>query len=308
MPTLSIVIPSRSQDDPGLGRLLYDLTQQSFRDYEVLIETTGNSEEAKAHGILRATGRILGFFCTDNAIRDRHFLKTMVWYASHPDVDGAYTAQYDYVKTDRILSRYCALLGANDPVCWWLGKADRHSYLERSQTEIRSFPRQIPSVGDNGFFLKRSVAHMVKIEPSTHFCIDFCDDLRRAGHARYWVVSSQKLWHRTGESWVDYFRRRYVYARDLYFRDFQKRRWIMVDTPRDWFAVLGFVLASLVVVPHLYTSVRGYRRVPDVAWLVHPVVCLGLTAVYAWAWMRFGLLSSFRRWIVHRNWRIVSTV
>jgi hypothetical protein len=50
-----------------------------------------------------------------------------------------------------------------------------------------------------------------------------------------------------------------------------------------------------VVVPHLYTALRGYGRVRDRAWFVHPVVCLMLTAVYGWAWMRFGLPSSCRR-------------
>ena len=223
----------------------------------------------------------------------------MTRYAEDPAVDGAYTARYAHVPGDAPLSRYFALLGANDPVCWWLGKADRQSYAAAvPRTRIVEFHRRIPSLGDNGFFIKREVLRKVAFTPETFgSCMCICEDLRRLGHARYWVVAEQSLWHRTGEDVGDYLKRRWRYVHDLYWDKVGLRRWRMVVGLRDWSCVFLFALCSLAVVPHLGTALVGFGRRRDSAWLLHPLVCLALTVLYAVAWLRF-LLSrlSFPRW------------
>ncbi len=291
-PKLSIIVPARTRTDPHLRRFLSSVQAQEFpkEQMEVLVITEGNSEQAKAIGIQKARGEILGFFCADNMMRDRNFLQAMVWYASRPEVTGAYTYQYDHVKEDTFLSRYFALLGANDPLCWWLNRADRQDYLASNLLRgivdfNKPFPLRLPSIGDNGFFVKREALSKVAIDPDRHFPMDLCEDLRQAGESRYWITP-QKLWHRSGEQFIDYFRRRYVYTRDLYFKQIQKRRWHMVDRG-DWPRVLGFCLASVLVVPHLWTSLRGYSKVKDPAWFLHPVVCAGLTFLYALCFLRW---------------------
>ena len=215
-----------------------------------------------------------------------------MWYASQPTITGAYTAQYDHVPSDTLLSRYFSLIGANDPLCWWLGRADRQDYLNRSVNQgIVSFKDgRIPSIGDNGFFVKRSAIQKIRIDPDTHFPMDLCEDLRQVGEYRYWITP-QKLWHRSGESFFGYFKRRYVYVRDLYFKQIEKRRWHMVDRG-DWPRVMGFCVASVLVVPHVWTAFRGYSKVKDGAWFLNPVVCLALTLLYGICFLRWGLLKS----------------
>lgn len=310
MPQLSIIIPSKSADAPDLKRLQASLSHQSFQDFEVLVETTGNSEEAKASAALKAQGDIVAFFCADNDFRDRDFLRTMVWYATQPDVTGAYTAQYDYVSSDPPLNRYFALLGANDPLCWWLGKADRSGYDQRRDchTHQVTFRSYLPSLGDNGFFIKRDILLQANFTPKTFgSCMCVCQDLAQQGYATYWVVAEQKLWHRTGDSLLGYLKRRFHYVKTLYFDRYQIRRWRMVESRTDWLKVITFAIASFLLLPHLWLSLRGYRRVRDPAWFLHLPICFLLTCVYTWAMMR-SITSrwSYPHWTDRWNWPNVS--
>ena len=258
--------------------------------------TKGDSEEARGHAILEAKGNILGFLCTDNDFRDRNFLRVMTWYASLPNVCGAYTAQYDHVWYDKALSRYFSLLGANDPVCWFVGKADRASYLEAPKTEVQDFKgKAFPSIGDNGVFIKRNLMLKTEINPKTHFVIDVCKDMQSLGYASYYRVATQKLWHKTGESWWVYLKKRWRYADNLYFKRLLDRRWVMVETPRDRWLVFLFVICSLLVIPHLIYATLGYRRKQDWAWFLHPLICLLMTVLYGLLLMKHLLRQLLSR-------------
>ena len=295
---LSVILPVRDVADPIYRDFLKSLHAQTMPkdQYEVLAITEGNSEEAKAIGIQRAKGDILAFFCADNYLRDPEFLASMCWELENsiPSVAGCYTSHYDHVLTDKPLSRYFALLGANDPLCWFLGKADRRDYTTRSgyPTYVTYHdPANLPSLGDNGFFCWAKDMKAVVTDPSRHFPMDAVSDMiQHTGNNSFKVVGYLKVWHRTGESFLDYLRRRYVYTRDLYFRQRGKRRWHMVGR-RDWPKVALFTIMSLCGVPHLRTVWKGYKSLPDSSWAYHPIVCFSLTCVYLWCFIRWGLWS-----------------
>lgn len=298
-PRLDVVVPSHPADSAALTRLLASLNVQTYPHDRLTLHviTEGNSEEAKAIGIKECRGDLIGMFCTDNELPDPTVLEALAEAASHPGVIGAYTSHYSYFPSDTSLNRYFALLGNNDPVCWWLGKADRESYMGAWGSRLK---HQL-SLGDNGFLIKRSAAHLVVRDPVTFgSCMDMCEDLRRLGLSAYAVISTHTIWHRTGDSLSTYLRKRWRYVNALYFDRHATRRWLMVATRRDWAFVVLFALASLLVLPQVLVSLRGYRQVRDHAWAWHVIICFALTLLYTCALLRHAWCSA--RSTVRRNW------
>lgn len=285
MPLLSLIIPVGPHDDGPLRNLLASIDRQAFPkdQLEVLIMREGNSEEARARGIAQAQGEIIGCLDADNQLLGFTFLRDMVNAAGAPGSVGAYPSHYAWFADDPPLNRYFALLGVNDPLCWWLGKADRRSWLVAPRTERVVFGRSIPSLGTNGFFVKRSAIQPFLTGFPGH--IDICERMRQAGYATYTVVDAV-IWHRTGDSLLTWLKKRYRYVDTLYWQRVDARDWRMVRGPLDAWHVATFALASLVVLPHLWLSLRGYRRVRDPAWFLHFSCCSGITLVYGLAFAR----------------------
>lgn len=298
-PLVSIITPVRHLSDPGLARLRASLQRQSFRAWEHLTPTQGTSEEARTQGILQAQGTLCCFLDADNELPDARWLEVMVAYARDPRVDGAYPARYYYTRHDAALSRYFALLGANDPLAWWLGKADRTGVLDVDPvwSTLQRFTRNLPTLGANGFCIKTRLLRSLRLDPATGFHIDLIEDLRRQnGAVTFWVVAEQPVWHRTGSSFRDYLRRRWTYARTLYFQVRPTRRWHLVAGLGDLLRVAGFAVCSTLVLPQLWHAGRGYRRVRDPAWALHAPVCLALSCVYT---------AAVAEWLLRRAWSCV---
>jgi len=284
-PKISAVIPSRTKSDPLLKDLIRSIKAQDYpkKKIEIIVETRGDSESAKAMGIRRAKGDIIGMFCADNYIVDKNLFKQV---SSHW-LDGEkaiFPLYYHYRRDDNSLNRYFSLFGGNDPICWWLGKNDR---LPHVSTVSRRSDYQ-PSYGCNGFFYD---AKTIKATNLDHYYP--MDNFADTGLKYAQPIFSDAIWHRTSDTLFSFLKKRYVYARDLYLNR-QDRRWKMLDGIQDYWKLLLFVLATASLVQPLYVSIRGFRVKRDWAWFWHLPVCIGFTITYGAMtirWLLTRLLS-----------------
>ena len=265
---LSLVIPAKSKDDPKLADLLASIESQDFPkdEMEVLVITEGTSESAKAIGIRRAKGEVIGILASDNELIGKDYLSLLTDYAESNG--SAYPALYFYSKKDNTLNRYFSLIGGNDPLAYYMGKNDRGSYMGYPN------PNEEGSIGDNGFFVMRELIASTDLDNYYH--IDNAIEAVRKSVG----IGGVYTWHKTGGNLFHFLKKRYHYGLQHAFNP--NRRWHLVDfrKPKDIARLLWFILCSLTFIQPLALSIRGYLKIRDVAWFLHPFVCFSTCAVY----------------------------
>ena len=300
----SCVIPCRDLNDPKLKDLIASIRSQDFPQdqIEILAITEGDSEQAKAIGIRKAKGEICAMFCADNRItRTGTFNMVYETFKLFGDqLVGFYSKHYSYSKKDNSLNRYFSLIGNNDPIAFYLGKCDRQPRWADNEDEVGTifdFKESVPSLGDNGFFFRRDCLLLSNID--NYYPMDIAEDLRKVGLKKYFRLELDYIWHRTTDgNLIEFLKRRYRYARDLY-SDRQDRRWRMVDTKEDKLRLYWFIISTVTVFPALAISIKGFLKIRDFAWFWHPIVALSFLITYGILalrnWIKYGSLFQCRQ-------------
>jgi hypothetical protein len=84
------------------------------------------------------------------------------------EIAGTEPLYYTYRKEDGYITRYCAMLGMNEPLCLFLGNYDRMCMVTGKWTEmpviledkgnyikIELDDKKLPTIGANGFLVRR---------------------------------------------------------------------------------------------------------------------------------------------------------
>ncbi len=279
-PSLSIIVTAKDKSDPKLADFLESVDAQTYPRHliEKLVITEGNSESAKAIGIRRAKGHVVGIFASDNYLDDPNFIKKMMYPFKHmPCVVASTPARYSYMEKDDILNRYFALTGVNDPIPWYLDKHDKIGYgIDNEVTRDNCIAvediEKVRTYGDNGFFVKKEC--IMQADLDHYFHIDVCQDMFDKGLKKYALVNTS-LWHRTGGNIFKFFIKRFRYANQYS----KNRRWHMI-TKKDIPNLLFFIFTTVTLVYPLALSLGGYLKVRDKAWFMHLPVCLFTIITY----------------------------
>ncbi|MGH7442479.1 MAG: glycosyltransferase [bacterium] len=259
-------------------------------------------EAGKAVGVLKARHEIIALIDSDNLLPDPGWLRRMVAPFDDPDVFASEPWEYTWRPQDSLITRYCALLGMNDPLCLFLGNYDRRGVLSRSWTglELEQEDREdwvkaalredaLPTIGANGFLIRREDLLATQTQPYL-FDIDCVYDLVRSGRVHVAKVKVGII-HLYCRSFGDFARKQRRRIRDyLYYRGHAQRRypWASFPTAR----LVWFIVATVLVLPTLVQALLGWFRSRDAAMLFHPLACLATLGVYGSGVIRAKLGSS----------------
>jgi glycosyltransferase involved in cell wall biosynthesis len=109
-----IVADGGSTDNTGIAASKYSA---------IIIENPLVTAEAGKMAALKvSTGEYTALIDSDNILPDKNWLKQMIEpLLKHPEALGSEPIQYIWRKEDGFITRYCALIGMNDPVTFYFG-------------------------------------------------------------------------------------------------------------------------------------------------------------------------------------------
>jgi len=267
----------------------------------VVVDNPDKTGEAgKARGVKAASGDVIALVDSDNILTGTDWLERMTAPFSDPDIAGSEPLEYEHRRTDPALTRYCALMGMNDPLCYFLKNYDRTCTLSGRWTgleveaadrgdylEVRLEPGALPTMGANGFMVRRSLLESLEIGDYL-FDIDVIHELVGRGHDRFAKVKTGIV-HLYGQGLATFARKQLRRTRDFhYYRSLGMRSYPWSKTKKG--GLVKFIIFCLLIFPLVLQSLKGYLKRKDPAWALHVPACLITLAVYGW-----GFLEGFVR-------------
>lgn len=258
----------------------------------VLTNKLKTGEAGKAVGLKAAKGEIVAFIDSDNILSTTDWLKRMVEPFSDSEIIACEPIEYTYRKTDGYITRYCALMGMNDPICLFLGNYDRYNGITGKWTElphkeedrggylkIELKKDKLPTIGANGFLIRRDILNTFEIGDYL-FDIDVIADLQQRFYSSVKVAKVKvgiiHIFAGGFLSFVHKQKRRirdYAYYKKLGLRRYQ---WGKIGLR----GIIKFVLYVTLLLPLLFQSLKGYAKKKDSAWFFHVPACLTTLIVY----------------------------
>lgn len=279
-----------------------DRTLEILKDYpHRLFEIPPDKQEAeynKGVAVSHAKNEILLLIDHDNILPHKNWLKNMVLpFMENSEITGVEVLRFTHNPKDNILDRYFALIGGVDPVPYYLGKDARLSWafenynlLGKSRDMGKYFlvefslPR-IPTLGANGAMLRRDLLKHTVQGPENFFHIDINYDLIKKGYNKYAFVKDDIIhYKKTKIVWfIKFMARRRKIMEIQYFESLKRRRYAVFVSSTDRIGIIKFVIYSATFIKPLIDSLRGYLKVRDLAWFLHPFVCFSFLLVYGTA-------------------------
>ena len=248
-----------------------------------------------------AKGELVLILDHDNFISSKSWLRDMVGpLLENPEMVAVESCYFHYDRKYNLIDRYCALFGTNEPLPYYMGKADRMPQtakkwilqgraVDRGKYYLVRFakdPRKIPSVGTNGCLIRRKLVNrFADVRPDHHYPIDVMVDVIKKGHNVFGFVKNSIIHQQQTHGLIVFLKRRQKFAQQYHFRDIGKRRWSVV-LPGEELKVARYVFYSLTFIKPTLDSVIGFLQIPDIAWFVHPIMCFTTTIMYGWATLR----------------------
>lgn len=247
-------------------------------------------EAGKAAGAKCAVHEIVAFIDSDNVLPSQDWLGRMMATFADPDIAAAEPLYYEYRERDGPITRYCALIGMNDPLCLFLGNYDRYSQLTGRWTAVPletldcgDYIRVVlsdsltPTIGANGFIVRKNLLSSAGIGEYL-FDVDLVSGI---ASSRQIVVAKVKIGivHIFAKDIADFARKQRRRVRDfLIYKDRRGKSYPWQESFNE--GVLRFILSTIVVFPLLVQMYVGHRRRRDVAWLFHLPACFLTLAIY----------------------------
>jgi len=289
-----------------------DNTLKIAKKYHAIIISNPlkTAEAGKAIGIKKASGKYICLIDSDNILPDNNWLNQMLLPLEKDEkIIGSEPIEFTYRSDGGFIERYSSLIGANDPYAFVTGVYDRNNYINHKWTGlkinqidkdkyilVKLKPHQpIPTIGANGTIIRTEFLKN-NLKSDYLFDIDIISQvINENKKPLYFAKVKQAIIHTFCESSVKKFiRKQNRRITDYYY--YQKLRQYNWDQTNK-FGTIKFVLYTVLILPSLFDSLRGFLNKPDVAWFFHPLACFITLYLYTINTIKYklGILKQLNR-------------
>ncbi len=305
---VSFVIPTLNAASV-LKACLNSIKKQHFKNYEIIIADGGSidntlkiakkyhakilknplktAEAGKAVGVRKAIGKYIALIDSDNILPSKNWIQTNINILENSQkLIGTEPLFFTYRPHAGFVERYSALTGVNDPYAFISGVYDRKNYINLQWTglkidqidknqyiEIKLKPNSsIPTIGANGTIF-RSDFLKKNLNSDYLFDIDIIADyLNKNKKSIYFAKVKQGIIHTFCESSIKKFiRKQNRRVTDyFYYQNLRQFNWSQTNQS----GILKFILYTILIIPMLFDTIRGFFHKPDTAWFFHPLACI----------------------------------
>lgn len=264
-------------------------------------------EQIKASlAIKKAQNDLILVLQSDNIPVSSNWLKEMVQpYLDDPKIFCTFSAYNAYEKNMSLTTRYGAFFGTADPTLYYLGKSEKIPLTQKiydkgkilretSKYWVVEFDKNsLPTLGDNGHMFLRSAINRVNQDPKDYVHLDMFAQLLNLGYNRFGVVKNSVVHAITPDISV-YVKRRFQLKKTFFDGRRGKRKYLVFNwrSRRDVFRLLKYGFFAVTFIYPLYESTRGYLKIRDKAWFLHPLLSFIMFFAYG---------TSELEWIIKRN-------
>jgi glycosyltransferase involved in cell wall biosynthesis len=323
LPSISILLPTLNAAKV-LGKCLTSIKEQDYpkEKLEIIIADGGSTdatldiiskfqikvvdnplktgEAGKAMALKEAKNELVALIDSDNLLPDKKWLQKMVAPFSDPEISGSEPWEFTYRKDDSLVNRYCALIGANDPYCYFLGNYDKKSVLSGKWTglvltqkergdylKVKIEGKVLPTIGANGTIWRREV--LKRALGDSRYLFDTDIPYLLAKKKPFWFAKVKiGIVHLYCPRLRDFYRKQKRRVQDFFHLEDKKER--EETYQRQLTKQLTFILATIFVFPLVIQALKGYIKKPERAWFFHPVACL----ITLWLYGSETLLTKLR--------------
>lgn len=310
-PVISVVLPSIRKHN--LDKYLENIRRQSYPsdrleilvawgskdsiedlrekyNCKVIYNDISDMEARRRVAIENASGEWIFMADDDNFFPNPDLIENMMAAVVEENANAAECIWQYYDKKDYAINRYCALIGVYDPCVFYLHRQDHMQVCDQKWNlkgellkenekyfKVRIKSGEVPTMGDQGFLIRKNDM-LLGNNGEALMHMDVCAAL------------------------VDRGRNEFIFMKDYYGHDcvktqkqllgklkrnidrFQvdgKSRKMNYEMNGKKMIMLGLTLGTFII--PLKDAIKGFCKIHDWAWFIHPILCFEVACIYTWS-------------------------
>lgn len=255
---------------------------------KVIRDRNPDMEYRRTIALKACSGKYIFIADDDNFFINHNLIVEMVEVIEEENVSAVECIWEYYDKKDYPVNRYCALLGTTDPTTFYLNMQDhmpshQKKWMLKGQViketekyyKVKMKPDEIPTMGDQGFLCRRD--DILKAEKDGIILhMDICSILAKEGRNEF-VFLKDFFGHNHVKN-IHQLMKKLKRNIDRYNKD-GKERAMNYDMNIFKMIKLGLVMGTFII--PLKDAFRGFMRIKDWVWFIHPLVCFRVVLCYS---------------------------